>query len=311
MQEKWPDSPEAGEARAAIERLTTEAASSALSQVRAACLAGKYAETIAGAQQVLDSKPAPEIAAYAAYLIAYSQHHLNHPKEAIPFYLRALANSKDATTILLAQRGVTQAYLDTQQYAEAHAAAQTLLHLPVTAKEGVAREQELAERYYMLAQAAALGKQYTEAGDAYTHLLKECPSSPLVPAALMGLGWVADTKKDSAAAMAAYQQMVDRFPNDASAPDACFRLGQLLNDAKDYQHAIDVLQKVPADYKLADQRSTSLPGPIVTSASRLRQMTPSLAWQSSFRKAGWPATLCTASGTTGWNRKMIPRRCAR
>lgn len=268
--EKWPSSPEAGEARKGIAHLTSgmstdelkqvigllpedAAASATLRLAHDAFLAGHYPEAMTEAQQVLDGKPTPVLIASAAYLIAASQQRLNHPKEAIPFYLRALANSKEDAVTLIAQRGLTKAYLDTRQYAEACDAARALLRLPAQAKEGDEREKEIAERYTMLAQAAAGAKQYSEAGDAYSHVVKDCPASPLVPNALMGLGWSAENKKDGTAAIAAYQQLVDKFPTDTNAPDAYYRLGFLLNESKAYQRAIDMLQKVPASYQYADQ----------------------------------------------------------
>ena len=134
--------------------------------------------------------------------------------------------------------------------------------------------------------------------------MKDCPSSPLVPNALMALGWIAENKKDSTAAMAAYQQMVDKYPDDPLAADAYFRLGMLLNDAKEYQHAIDMLQKVPAGYQYADQAAYA----IAWAYRDLGKQTEAndglqSAWPSSFRRAHWPATASTASENTGWKQK--------
>lgn len=274
--EKWPASREAGEARSGIARLTSDMTPAELEKVagllpdgaaawsvslrlaREHFLANKYQEAITAAQKVLDSKPTDDIIASAAYLIAAAYHRLDRPKDAIPFYKQVLDNTKAADLTLFAQRGIIKAYLDTQRFPEARDAARALTLLPVQAKEPTEREKELAERYILLAEAYTGCKQYPEATSAYQRVTRECASSPLVPYALMGLGWIAETKKDRAASTAAYQEVIVKFPEHKLAAEACYRLGMNLNEQKDYQRAIEMLQKVPADYPQADQAAYAI-----------------------------------------------------
>jgi len=274
--DKWPASREAGEARNALARLTSTMTVAEMQQyapllpegdaawsvsLRLAVEAfkgGNYQDALTAAQKVLEGKPPAETAASAAYLCAAACHRLKRAKDAIPYYQQALANTKTGSLTLFAQRGLVSAYLDTQHYDEAHTAAKALAALPVQAKTGPEREQELAERYLMLAQASAGAKQFDDAAAAYGRISKECPSSSLVPEALMGLGWVADNKKDRPAAIAAYQELTAKFPEHKLAAEAWFRLGTDLNEQKEFQRAIDAFQKVPASASYADQAAYAI-----------------------------------------------------
>ena len=211
--EKWPTASEAEEARAGIAGLTAGMSLSELEQAvkllpdgaakssaslrlaREYFLAKDYAQTITTAQTVLAGKPSADITAGAAYLIAAAEQLQNHAAEAIPYYQQALANSKAADLTLSAQRGLTSAFLDTKQFPEAREAARALLQLPCQAKAGTEHEAELAVRYRLLARAAVGCKQNDEASEAYAHLVKECPSSPLRARGLDGAGVDRGTEK--------------------------------------------------------------------------------------------------------------------
>jgi TolA-binding protein len=263
--DKWPASREANEAQAGIARLTVrmspeqlrgvagslpEGAASwnvALRLAREEFLAGKYNGALAAATTVLEGSPTGELAAQANYLAGAGQQKLGKPDLAIAHYKKVLAANVSSELNVFAQRGLTQAYLDTQRFAEARATAQALLKLPMG-------EKEQAEALMYLAEAFAGAKQPAEAAATYQKVVKEYPGSPLVPNALMGVAWMNEVRKDREQAIVAYRQLIVDYPDDRElVPQAFFRLGVNLAEMKDYAAAIEAFKNVPAGHKWADQ----------------------------------------------------------
>ncbi|HEY3417078.1 MAG TPA: tetratricopeptide repeat protein, partial [Armatimonadota bacterium] len=268
---KWPSSKEASQASAGITRLTSSMTRAELESVanllpdgaaswsvalrlaNEQFQAGKYQEAIDAAKKVLAGKPDADLTARAAFLIGAANQRLNHPQEAAAAYRQVLANTQADDLVLYAQRNLAQSCLDSHQFPDALKAAQALVALPQPGKTPAERETDLSERLMLLAEAFIGAKQYAGALAAYGRVNTECPSSPQAPFALMGQAWVAETTRDTAAAVACYQKMTAAFPAHKLAADAWFRLGLLLNEQKSYQPAIDALKHVPLDYPSADQ----------------------------------------------------------
>ncbi|MHB9024100.1 MAG: tetratricopeptide repeat protein [Armatimonadota bacterium] len=268
---KWPSSKEASQASAGITRMTSTMTRAELESVAGLLpdgaaswsvalrlaheqfQAGKYPEAIDAAKKVLAGKPDADLTARAAFLIGAASQKLNRPKDAADAYRTVLANTKADDLILYAQRNLVQSCLDAGQFTEAVKPAQELVARPLTGKTPAERENELAERLMLLAEASIGVKQYPGALSGYARVVAECPSSPQVPFALMGQAWVAETTRDSKLAVASYTKMTATFPAHKLAADAWFRLGLLLNEQKSYQPAIDALKNVPLDYPAADQ----------------------------------------------------------
>ena len=269
--ENWPNTREATEAKVRMTNQANELPVSELEKLaktlppgemlwnvnlrlaRETYLAGKYPESLAIAQKLLESKPAPDIAAKAAYLAALALVRLDRGKEAIALYRQVLANPQAGEVKLPAQRGLIQAHLQLKQFTEAREAAKALAEQAIDVKTPAEREIELGDRLILLAQAYAGGGQFPEAAAVYARILKECPSSPQAPFALLGNAWVAEQRKELPAANALYTEFITRFAKHELAGEANFRLGANLLEAKDYEKAITTLQQVPAAHKLADE----------------------------------------------------------
>ncbi len=258
-------------------------------------LAGRYKDAQSAAQKVLDGKATDDLPAKAAYLAAAALVRQDRDADAIPYYRQALAGARTNDLMLAAQRELTQACLDTKRFIEARDSARALVALPAPAKDLADKQRDMGERYILLGDACVGTQQYVEALDAYQHVVQNCPASPLAPDALMSCGWIAETRKDwtaaiaayrgvvekfpafklapeaemgiaraaeaipdRAVAQAAYQEMLTKFPTHALAPDAAYRLGNALNDQKNYQQAIDAYSKVPATATLADQAAYAI-----------------------------------------------------
>ena len=272
---KWPASREAGQAHAGIMRLSATMTSAELEQVagslpdgaaawnvalqlaREQYLAGKYPEAIATAQKVLEGKPDAELSGGAHFLIGACYQRLDRPAEAIPHYKLVLGHAT-GDLLLCARRGLTRAYLDTRQFPEARESARALGTLPVAETEPAAAASEQAERLTLLAEACVGAQQYPEALDAYARIGRDFPGTAQAPYALMGIAWIAETRKDQPAAIAAYRDMLAKFPAHKLAADAAFRLGMALNEQKDFTQAIAALKMVPNTYPLADQAAYTL-----------------------------------------------------
>lgn len=268
--EKWPGTPEATEAGARIAGQAGEMSAAELEKLAATLPPGEplwnvllklgsekynatqYDGVLPLAQKILDGKPAPETAAKAAYLKALALVGLKRGKEAIPLFKQVAASPQAGELAAPAQRGLVHACLEAKQFTEAHDAAKALLAMPIVAKTPAEKENELANRLMLLAEACLGANQLPDADAAYQRVLKECPASDRVPYALANRAWIAEQRKDLAAANALYAEMLAKFPKHELAPEASFRLGMNLCELKEYEKAIAALQGVPAAHKQAD-----------------------------------------------------------
>jgi TolA-binding protein len=270
VSDRWPDSREAAEASARIAGQTGEMSVAELQKLAGALppgeplwnvllrlgsekyRAGQYDEAANLAQKLLDGKPTPAIAAKAAYLKAIALLQAKRGKEAVPYFQQTIAGEAGELA-LPARHGLVQAHLQAKQYAEARTAAQALLALPNETETPEARASELANRLMLLAEAHAGARQYPEADAAYLRVIKECPASDRVPFALMGRAWVAEERKDLAAANVIYAELIAKLPKHELVAEANFRLGANLSALKEYEKAIAVLRLVQMTYPHADQ----------------------------------------------------------
>lgn len=273
---KWPGTREAKQADAGITRVTATMSAKELWSVTSALPAGsaswnavlrlareefaaeKYENALAAAAKVLDGKPSGDLLAQATYLAAASHHRMGRASEAIPLYQRVTADANAGELAIFARRGLVQALLDVNKTADAYTAAKALAGMPLTGAADAAKTQEQAERRMLLGEAARRYGQRGEAKAAYQQLVQDAPDSPLAPQAFLGLGTVAESVKDTPAAIDAYQQFIARYPDHALVPEALFRLGLAYVAAQEYASAIDTLNNVPASYNQADKATYAL-----------------------------------------------------
>ncbi|OPZ85243.1 MAG: tol-pal system protein YbgF [bacterium ADurb.Bin429] len=196
---------------------------------------------------MVDSKPAADVLAQAHYLIGAAQHKQSNIGEAIAGYKAALALAPATDLTPLIQRGLTQAYLDLRNYPEALTTAKALVeNKRVTGKDR-------AEALMFLAEAYLNNGRGADAMDTYKLILKEFPKSELEPNALLGLAWVAQTKKDRTLAIATYSELVVKYPDHPLVADAYFHLGFNYAEQKEYAEAIKAYVNVPASHRQGDQ----------------------------------------------------------
>jgi len=269
--DRWPDSREATEASARIAGQTGEMSIAELEKLAGTLPPGEplwnvllqlgnrhyrakqYDETATLAQQVLDGKPAPAIAARAAYLKGLALLQAQRGKDAVPLFKQVAASPQAGELALPARHGLAQAYLQAKQYKEALEAAKALLALPNEAEKPEARQSELANRLMLLAEVYAGAGQLPDADAAYQRVIKECPASERVPFALLGRAWVAEERNDLPAANTLYAELIAKFPKHEQAAEANFRLGVNLSALKEYEKAVAALRLVPASHALAGE----------------------------------------------------------
>lgn len=87
--------------------------------------------------------------------------------------------------------------------------AERALALKGTSEQKSSLQDEIL---YMSGEAAFGADQHQEAAEAFEKLQRDFPNSVFAPAAVEGLGYVAEDKKDYAGALARYQEVLDKWP---------------------------------------------------------------------------------------------------
>lgn len=278
---RWPSSREAKQAQDGMTRLTatmsiTElknvsgtlppgaaAWNAALRMAREAFLAAKYEDALAAIRTVMNDKPTGEVLAQATYLTGASLQKLGRTDEAIAAYKQALAAVPTTTPpgelTCYAQRGLTLAYLEAKRFKDAQEAGEALNALPTQATTPADIAREKAERLMYLGEAYLGSQQLDRALATYQQVVNNYPTSSLVPNALMAMGWIFETRRDRPQAVAAYRDLIAKFPDQGKlVSEAFFRLGFNLAEQKDYAGAVEAYKGVPAGHTLADQATYAI-----------------------------------------------------
>lgn len=272
---RWPGSDQAAQARAGLTRMMRDMTPEQLRQLSGILptgaaswdvalqlaykefTAGNYKAALTAANQVLEGKPAADIAAQANYIIGAVQQKLGSPEKAIPYYQQVLTNQNSAL-VPYAQRALVLAYSELKKYTEARDAAQALLKTLAQDKAADVADKQ-AEAYTLLAAAYLGNQQIPEALAAYRKVITDYPKSSLAPDALLNIAYIQEERqKDEKAATATYQEFVATFGKDKRVGDAYLRLGANLLQQKDYARAIEALKNVPAQSEAGAQAAYSI-----------------------------------------------------
>ena len=268
---KWPTAREAMHAHDGIDRLTASMTTQELRDTttrmpegsawnveltlaRKEFQDGKYPDAIVAASKVLDGNPAPAVAAQANYLIGACQQQAGHLDSAVASYKKALAGAPTGELAPYALRGLIQANTDLRHYEDARDAAQNLTGLKLS-------DTDQAQALLYLANAYCANQQYAESLATYQQLVKNYPTSTLLPSAYMGMAAVAEAKKDSTEAVVRYREVVAKFPDDAElSARAFFHIGTNLLAQKppEYTAAIAAFKNIPTTHKLGDQAAYAI-----------------------------------------------------
>lgn len=140
-----------------------------------------------------------------------------------------------------------------------------------------------ATRLLGLAQGGVEGarvKWLDPAASRFREFLKDAPSDPRVPAALMALAEISELRGDLDAARSQWRDLMERFPKDGHASEAEYRIAKSLVDEGRFTDGLEALDKVTGGWK----------NPAGALSQQLRS--PALQWISTgVRTSGAPAVL--------------------
>jgi len=163
-----------------------------------------------------------------------------------------------AATLLLGKARLAQGALP--QALESFRKAQTFAPAPGRPEEARFWEAETLFRM----------KRFAEARTLYDRVVAENAASPMAPDALYGLAWAQVELKQREAAVTAFRQLVEAFPDHATVPGATVSLGRLLIELKRHGEAerllAPFLERYP-DHKLVPE-ARYLRGLALVSAGR-------------------------------------------
>jgi TolA-binding protein len=91
-------------------------------------------------------------------------------------------------------------------------------------------------------------RRYAEARDAYDTVVKTDASSPLAPDALYGFGWAQQELGQPEAAVKAFSELAQTWPEHATVPSAMFYRARGLTDLKRFDEALPLLEAFRGRY---------------------------------------------------------------
>ncbi len=91
-------------------------------------------------------------------------------------------------------------------------------------------------------------RRYAEARDAYDAVVKTDAGSPLAPDALYGFGWAQQELGQSEAAVKAFAELVQAWPEHPTVPSATFYRARALTDLKRFTDALPLLEAFRGRY---------------------------------------------------------------
>ena len=191
--------------------------------------AKKYDEAASVLDAFLAKNPKHPKAGVAALALGRCRSELKQYPPALSAYAKAIA-SKDNTITTQAELGLAQAAMQTKQYDKAADALQEVVKEPLRPEQGAIAYYWLGESDYQL-------KRWSQARDAYAHVVSDYGKSDLVPNALYGgaLAAIQDSKPDEAKPR--LRTLLDRYRNSSQRGQALLLIAQIDLDSKNYGEA--------------------------------------------------------------------------
>ena len=213
----------------------------------ASYLQKKYGDVVAFLNPKLAKLKAPERIAEAQFLVGSSELELKHYGEAVKALQASLtAQPKGPQTdetllaLAIAQRGAN----------DAAAAKQTIARL--IAEYGAGKVADRA--HFRSAEWRFESGDYNGAADDYRWVIDHAGSSPLVPSALVGLGWSQINKADYAGAVKSFSTVLEKYAGQPAATRARYGRAAARQQLKEYAGAIEDAEAfLKADPKSAER----------------------------------------------------------
>ena len=189
---------------------------------------GKFAEAAKVLDAFLAANPKNPRAGAAALALGRCRSELKQYAKAVPAYEKAIASS-DPSVKNIAELGLGEAALLTEQWAKAATALTAATQAGVTAAQAPVAYDWLGQAEYQLG-------RYAAAEEAYTQVVDKYPRSEAAADATFGAGLSALKQGKSEAAKQHLHTVVDHGDSE-NRPQALLLLGQLDLDGKQYAQA--------------------------------------------------------------------------
>ena len=154
-----------------------------------------------------------------------------------------------------------------EKYAEALAAYERWKTFP--------SPDEQAQALLHAAQSAGRLKQWEKSLDWAAQCVRQFPALPAASEALFQQGWAQQNLGKTAEALALYQQIIDRSPNEEVAARAQFQIGQVQFDQKQYDEASQSFVKVVYGYSFPRWQAEAAFASAASTRPRARRKRPS------------------------------------
>ena len=196
--------------------------------------AGKFAQAAKILDAFLAANPGHPRAGAAALALGRCRSELKQYTRAVPAYEKAIA-SKDPAVRNTAELGLSEAALQTGQWAKAAGALKAATQAGVTPAQAPVAYDWLGQADYQLG-------QYAAAAEAYNEVVGKYPDSDAAGDATFGAGLSVLKLGRTDEAHGRLRAVVDRYPKSENRPQALLLLGQMDLDAKQYGQARDEFQ---------------------------------------------------------------------
>jgi TolA-binding protein len=206
--------------------------------------AKKYAEAAQQLDKFLTANPRHVKAGAAALALGRCYTELKQYPKAVPAYEKAVA-SKDPAVLIVAQLGLGEAAIYSEQYEKAATALDAAVKTQLKPEQG-------AIAWYWLGQANFQLQKYPASELAYLKVTRDYARADFVDAAHFGAGLAALRQGKTDAARTQLRAVVDRFPNSEDRPQALLILAQMDLEAKRYREARTGFEALLQDPKALD-----------------------------------------------------------
>lgn len=239
--EKYPQSPEAQEARKTLDGMKQANQSNLLVTVRKDVAAGRFAQAETGLTTLLKSTSAPASAAELHYLLGIVHENLKRPAQAITAYQEGLRLLPDAKWAGEAHESVAWLLLGQKKWAEAEKSAKSALEKTLT--------KELEEQARLALLQAQLEQ---EKWDDTLATAKAIQDKQPQPAALATTTYVQalvyERQEKGEEADKLWNRIIMEFGTSEYAPEAYFRTAERLRKAEKWAEAGAKYTRVADDY---------------------------------------------------------------
>jgi cellulose synthase operon protein C len=237
----YPQSPEANEARQALQEIKGEKLRSSLQSARRDIQAQRYVEAQAGLAALVKTNPQPDVAAEAQYLLGVVYEALKKSAPAAAAYTESLRLKPSAAWAGDAQASLAWIYLDLKQPANAERAANAVIAL------NRPKEQDEQARLALIQALMEQSRWDAVLGGCKT-ILDKSPAPATIATVLYVEATTFDRQKKQDEALPVWEKIATDYPKSDYAAQALLRVGDADSKAEKWADAQAKYAQILADF---------------------------------------------------------------